>query len=89
MPGKHDDGDRPRLTIMRGVGDNDELAAQLRDLRFREHRGTVVDKDAPEEVEQKRRHLVDCLSYILLDGPEFIPAGQRSGFHSIYPKIGY
>jgi hypothetical protein len=63
---------RPRLTIMRGCGDNDELVYQLKSLRYREWKGTVTDKDAPEEPQDKRRHLIDCVSYILLDKPRFI-----------------
>jgi hypothetical protein len=63
---------RPRLTIIRRCGDNDELVYQLKSLRYREWKGTVTDKDAPEEPQDKRRHLIDCLSYILLDKPRFI-----------------
>jgi hypothetical protein len=86
---KFEDGEYPGLTIMEGCGDNDELFRQLRDLRFREWRGIVTDKDAPEEVEQKKRHLVDCLSYILLDGPEFVPIGKQRNYPVQYPKIGW
>jgi len=75
---------------MRGIGANDELAYQLRTLRYKEWKGNVTDKDAPEEPEQKRRHLVDCLSYILLHKPEFVEPRQRlSTFQPIYPHLGY
>jgi hypothetical protein len=72
---------RPKLVIWQDCGDNDELVYQLKTLRFREWKGTVDDKDAPEEPQEKRRHLIDCLSYILLDKPRFIekrwPAQQE------------
>jgi hypothetical protein len=81
---------RPRLTIWAGCGDNDELVRQMKYLRYREWKGVVTDKDAPEEPEQKDRHLIDCVSYILLDGPQFIDSsGQLSTFEPIYPAIGY
>lgn len=81
---------RPRLTIWRGCGDNDKLAHQLKTLRFREFKGNVTDKDAPEEPEQKARHLVDCLLYILLEKPRFIdPTPQRSTFRPVYGTLGY
>ena len=63
---------RPRLTIWAKCGDNDELIYQLKSLRYREWRGNVTDKDAPEEPQDKRRHLVDCLKYIMLDRPRFV-----------------
>jgi hypothetical protein len=63
---------RPRLTIYAGCGDNDELVYQLKTVRYREWRGNVTDKDAPEEPQDKRRHLVDCLKYIMLDRPRFV-----------------
>jgi hypothetical protein len=69
---EYNDGERPELTIMAGCGDNDELIRELRTVRFREWKQVMTDKDPPEEVEQKQRHLVDCLSYILLDDPRFI-----------------
>lgn len=68
---------RPRLTIVRDCGHNDELIFQIKNLRFREWRGNVTDKDAPEDPEQKRRHLIDGLSYILLDKPRFIDRSNR------------
>ena len=58
----------PELTFMKG---NDELVWQISHLRFAEWRGNVVDKDPPEKAQEKRRHLVDCLAYILLDEPYF------------------
>jgi hypothetical protein len=60
---------KPRLTITEG---NDELVWQLKHLRFSEWRGNITDKDPPEKAQEKRRHLVDCLAYILLDRPRFI-----------------
>lgn len=63
---------RPRLTIWKDCGDNDELIYQFKTLRYREWKGNVTDKDAPEEPQDKRRHLIDDLSYILLDKPRFI-----------------
>lgn len=72
---------RPKLTIWEGCGDNDVLAHQIKSLRYREWKGNVTDKDAPEEPQQKERHLVDCLSYILLDGPRFIKPSKRQQPH--------
>ena len=80
----------PRLTIWKGCGDNEVLVRQLKSLRYKEWKGNVTDKDAPEEPQQKERHLVDCLSYILLDRPEFV--NQRtsaSTWRPLYPAIGY
>jgi hypothetical protein len=37
----------------------------------------VVDKDPPEKPQEKRRHLIDCLAYILLDQPRFIDRQRR------------
>jgi hypothetical protein len=82
--------EKPILTIMRGCGDNDQLIRQMRSLRFREFKGPVTDKDPPADPMEKERHLVDCLSYILLDGPRFIePYDGGDGFTPIYPKLGY
>ena len=39
-----------------------------RGLRFAEWRGNVTDKDAPERAQEKRRHLIDCLAYVLCMG---------------------
>jgi hypothetical protein len=81
---------RPRLTIWAGCGDNDVLVRQMKYLRYREWKGVVTDKDAPEEPEQKARHLIDCLSYILLDRPCFIRRGkQQDTFDPIYPALAY
>lgn len=81
---------RPLLTIWAGCGDNDVLVHQMKSLRFREFRGMVVDKDPPEEPQQKERHLIDCLSYILLDGPRFIDRRPAvSDFKPTYSSIGY
>jgi hypothetical protein len=63
---------RPRLTIWSGCGDNDELVYQLKSMRFREHRGNITDKDAPEEPQEKRSHLIACLKYIMLEKPRYI-----------------
>jgi hypothetical protein len=65
---------KPRLTIMQS---NDELVWQMSHLRFAEWRGNVVDKDPPEKPQEKRRHLIDCLAYILLDQPRFIDRRRR------------
>jgi hypothetical protein len=86
-----DAGPQPTLTIWAGMGDNDELAEQIRVLRFQEFRGNVPDKDPPAKPQEIRRHLVDALMYILLYGPEFIDQ-ERSGlslFEPIYPSLGY
>jgi hypothetical protein len=68
---------RPRLTIMEG---SDELCWQLSHLRFAEWHGNVIDKDAPEQPQAKRRHLVDALMYILMDGPRFREKRQSKQF---------
>jgi hypothetical protein len=89
-PRPTDDGMRPLLTIFREGGHNDKLIWQLKNLRYREWKGNVTDKDAPEEPEQKSRHLIDCLSYILLDGPTFLDRkGTTSDFKPIYKALGY
>jgi hypothetical protein len=75
---------------MRGCGDNDLLVEQLRSLRFREFKGAVTDRDPPSDPIDKDRHLIDCLSYILLDDPQFIDQrGGLSTFRPIYPNLGY
>ena len=80
----------PRLTIWKGCGDNEVLVRQLKSLRYKEWRGNITDKDAPEEPQQKERHLIDCLSYILLDRPEFVSQGKSvSTWRPIYPALGY
>src|SRR5262249_19776482 len=81
---------RPTLRIMRGVHHNDELAYQIKTLRYREWKGLVTDKDAPEEPEQKRRHLVDALSYVLLHGPYFVdPSARPATFTPLYQSLNY
>jgi hypothetical protein len=80
----------PRLTIWRGCEDNEVLVHQLKSLRYKEWKGNITDKDAPEEPQQKERHLIDCLSYILLDGPEFVRQGKPlSTWRPQYRAIGY
>lgn len=76
---------RPRLTIWDGCGDNAKLIHQIKNLRYREWKGNVDDKDPPEEPRQKERHLIDCLSYILLDEPRFIrPRKHQPSARAIY-----
>ncbi len=77
---------RPRLTIWKGCGDNDELVYQFKTLRYREWKGQVTDKDAPEEPQDKRRHLLDCLKYILLDRPRFIDQRTSDRSNERYPN---
>jgi hypothetical protein len=80
---------RPKLTIMAGMGDNDELVRQLKNLRFREWKGLIEDKNPPQEPAEKDRHLVDCLSYVLLEKPFWSdPTPMRSTYKPIYPAIG-
>jgi len=63
---------RPRLTIIRGAGDNDILVAQIKGLRYNELTGVAAtEKDPPPDPLNKDKHLIDCLSYILLDEPSF------------------
>jgi hypothetical protein len=38
-----------------------------------------ADKDPPEKAQEKRRHLVDRLAYILLDKPRFIDRRHPEG----------
>jgi hypothetical protein len=81
---------RPRLTIWEGCGDNDVLVRQLKSLRWKEWKGNVTDKDPPEEPSSKDRHLVDCLSYILLDNPDFVNQEKsKSTWKPHYPAIGW
>jgi hypothetical protein len=79
----------PLLTIMQGCGDNEKLVRQLKFLRWREWRGTVPNKDAPDTPEEKDRHLVDCLSYILLEMPELIETKKPAKYPVQYPAIGW
>ena len=89
-PKPYEDRTKLSITIWAGCGDNDELAEQIRVLRFREFRGNVLDKDPPAEPEQKRRHLVDALMYILLHGPVFVDSTRRTDeFEPIYPSLAY
>jgi hypothetical protein len=75
---------------MRGCGYNDELVRQFKMLRFREFKGNVVDKDPPSDPMDKERHLIDCVSYILLDGPMFIDRSRKPpNFDPTYPSLGY
>lgn len=62
----------PGLVIWAGCGDNDILIDRLEMIRWREYKLPVDDRDAPEEPEDKDKHLIDCLSYIELDSPRFI-----------------
>lgn len=78
---------RPRLTIWGGRGHNDKLVSQMKSLRYREWKGNVTDKDAPEEPEQRARHLVDALLYVLLEEPRFVPQGIPQGTDDAYPAI--
>jgi len=79
---------KPRLTMMEG---NEELVWQMGHLRFAEWRGNVTDKDPPEKAQEKRRHLVDCLAYILLDKPRFIERRRQQSipYEPIYPATAY
>lgn len=80
---------RPTLTIMKGCGDNDELIYRLKTLRFREYKQPQTDKNPLEEVEDKNRHLIDCLSYILLDEPRYVdPNPHREEYKPLYPGLG-
>jgi hypothetical protein len=76
---------KPRLTIMEG---NDEFVWQMSHLRFAEWRGNVTDKDAPEKAQEKRRHLVDCLAYVLLDEPRFIDTHRIVRSQPLYNAPG-
>ena len=52
---------------MRDCGDNDILVQQFKSLRFKESKWTVIDKDPPSDTTDKDQHLIDRVSYILLD----------------------
>ena len=81
--------ERPMLTIMAGCGDNDFLIHKLKTIRFREWKQVMTDKDPPEEVEDKEKHLIDGLSYILLDEPRFVdPSPIREEYTPLYPGLG-
>ena len=75
---------------MRDCGDNDIRVRQFKSLRFKEHKRTVIDKDPPSDPMDEDRHLIDCVSYILLDDPRLID--QRGGLGTskpIYPNLAY
>jgi len=75
---------------MRACGDNDILVQQFKSLRFKEFKGAVIDKDPPSDPMDKDRHLIDCVSYILLDSPRFIdPSAEWPEFNPIYPSLAY
>ena len=66
------------------------LVQQFKSLRFKEFKGTVIDKDPPSDPMDKDRHLIDCVSYILLDDPRFIDQrGGLSTFEPIHPSLAY
>ena len=50
---------KPLLTIMRGCRDNHILVQQFKSLRFKEFKGTVIDKDRPSDPMDEDRHLID------------------------------
>jgi hypothetical protein len=75
---------------MCGCSGNHILVQQFKSLRFKEFKGTVIDKDPPSDPMDKDRHLIDCVSYILLDDPRFIDQrGCLSTFEPIYPNLAY
>jgi len=82
---------RPKLTIMRGAGDNHLLAKQFRQVHWKENRGiAALEKDPPGQPMDKERHLIDCVSYILLEEPQFWDkTAKLSTFEPIYKNIGY
>src|SRR5215472_4545199 len=82
---------RPKLTIMRGMGDNHLLAKQLRMARWKENRGVAaLEKDPPGQPMDKERHLIDCVSYILLNQPQFFDKTHRlTERKPLYENLGY
>jgi hypothetical protein len=82
---------RPTLTIIQGAGDNDILVAQIKGLRYKELKGVAAEtKDPPPDPMEKEKHLVDCLSYILLDNPRFVaPRARVDSSKPIYKALGY
>jgi hypothetical protein len=78
---------RPRLTILRGCGDNHILVQQLKGLRYKELRGAaVMEKDPPADPMNKDKHLIDCVSYILLDDPRFVEPRRPSANRGELPR---
>lgn len=78
----------PRLTIWAGCGDADKLVWQFKNLRYREWKGNVTDKDAPQDPMDKDRHLIDTVSYILLDNPHWIEPVRKGGGDDYKPIYG-
>ena len=83
----------PRLRIFRAwtdvCNDNNELVWQLGHTRYAEWHGNVIDKDPPEKPEEKRKDLVDCLSYILLERPRRILRKPGPQLGTIYENLNY
>jgi len=78
---------RPRLTIVKGGGDNHTLVQQLKMLRYKEWKGaTATEKDPPADPMNKDKQLIDCLSYILLDEPSFREPRQRNASRGELPR---
>jgi hypothetical protein len=50
----------------------------------------VIDKDPPSDPMDKDPHLIDFVSYILLDSPQFTdPHAKRPEFSPIHRSLGY
>src|SRR5436853_4533994 len=81
----NDKQQRARLRIF-DVPENKELIWQLQHLRYQEWKGHV-DKDPPEKPEEKRKDLIDCVSYILLDRPHYPLSRGQDTFVPIYPDL--
>lgn len=67
----------PTLTILEGNGDNNRLARQIQQCRYREHRSVMPDRNAPEEPQEKERDLIDALGYILMFEPYFVDQAAK------------
>lgn len=82
---------RPRLTIIRGGGDNHILVGQIKGLRYKELKGVAAtEKDPPPDPLNKDKHLIDCLSYILLDEPHWVEAKKKvNTYRPIHKALGY
>jgi hypothetical protein len=82
---------RPRLTIIRGGGDNHILVAQIKGLRYKELKGiAATEKDPPPDPLNKDKHLIDCLSYGLLDGPRWVEVKKAANsYRPIHRALGY